>query len=412
MNTRALAAVSLVINAALLALALRSGRPGAATGEDGAAAAISAAGEVLQVKTNLTRVEVTLTNEATPFRWSDVQSDDLKAFAANLRGIGCPPETVRDIIEGEVNEWFLARRRAALEPLQRGYWNLAASGKELDEAAKPFEEAMEKLDEERESRIKESLGTNSEPKPARAQRRERLDYVSEATQKALEDVSAKFTEEDRKARTRRDGMPNLEFQAARNKLEAWRAEAIRAVMSPEEYAEYEARKSRYTRTAQSSVGFDATEQEQRTTARIYQQFEAADVRPDRKDPGAAAKKAQAAEAKRQREEAMKQALGEERYAQFQQGMQESFGEVYPIAQRYELPRSSAAQAADALKARNEALSRLRADKSMSSEDRAAREQAVDHETRAAMLQAFGERALRTYEKYHGSLTEPDKGGRP
>jgi hypothetical protein len=402
MNTRVFVAVSLLLNAALLVLALRMGRTSTATGDDSVASATSAAGEVLEVKTNLMRVEVTLTNEATPFRWSDVQSEDLRAYAANLRGIGCPPETVRDIIEGEANEWFLTRRRAALEPLQRGYWDLAASGKELDKATEPFGEAVEKLEEEREQRLKDALGEVSERKPTTS-RSQRLDYVSEATQKAMEDINAKFNLEFNSARLGKDGRPNPNFQAARDKLEAWRKEALHAVMTPEEYTEYEARKSRYARTAQSSVGFEATEEEQRTTARIYQQFEAADARLDRKDPDATAKKAQAAEAKRQREEAMKQALGEERYAQFQQGMQGDFGSIYPIAKRYELPRESAAQAADALKMRNAAISRLRADKSMSGQERAARELAVKQETRAAMLQALGERALRTYEKYHGPL---------
>jgi hypothetical protein len=331
-----------------------------------------------------------------------VQSENLKAYAANLRGIGCPPETVRDIIEGEANEWFLARRRAVLEPLQRGYWDLAAGGRELNKATEPFGEAVEKLDDEREASIIEALGGNIR-RQSSSERKTRLDYLSDAAQKALEDMTATYKRELVKLRRGPDGKPNPDARVASEKLEASWKDAIRALMTPEQFAEYELRSSRFARTAQSSVGFEATEEEQRTTARIYQQFEAADVRPDRKDPDAAVKKAQAAEAKRQRGEAMRQALGEERYAQFQQGLQGNFGSLYPIAQRYELSRESAAQAADVLKARNDALSRLRADKSMNGEDRAAREQAVNQETRAAMLPALGARALRTYEKYHGPL---------
>ena len=143
-------------------------------------------------------------------------------------------------------------------------------------------------------------------------------------------------------------------------------------------------------------------------ARIYQQFEAADAQTDRKDPDAAAKKAQAAAAKKQREGELKQTLGEERYAQFQQGMDGSFGEIYRITKRYDLPRETAAQAAETLKACGEALKRLEADKALSAQEREERTRAVNLETRAAMLGVLGERALRTYEKYQGPIVPQPK----
>src|SRR5437867_12387881 len=43
------------------------------------------------------------------FAWSEVESADFKQYMANLRGIGCPEETIRDLIVAEVNKLFAPR---------------------------------------------------------------------------------------------------------------------------------------------------------------------------------------------------------------------------------------------------------------------------------------------------------------
>ena len=45
------------------------------------------------------------------FTWNEIESRDYPAYIANLRAIGCPESTIRDIIVAEVNQLF-ARRRA------------------------------------------------------------------------------------------------------------------------------------------------------------------------------------------------------------------------------------------------------------------------------------------------------------
>src|SRR5215468_1793834 len=55
--------------------------------------------------------------------WKDIQSDDLKEMIRRLRAIGCPEETIQDIILAEVNRMF-AGRFAALWPDRgpRPFW--------------------------------------------------------------------------------------------------------------------------------------------------------------------------------------------------------------------------------------------------------------------------------------------------
>jgi hypothetical protein len=46
-----------------------------------------------------------------PLAWSDLESADYPTYIRNLRGIGCPEETIRDIITADVAALYLIRRQ-------------------------------------------------------------------------------------------------------------------------------------------------------------------------------------------------------------------------------------------------------------------------------------------------------------
>ena len=193
MNARGLAA-SVIGNVALLVVALRMGRGPA---DSPAAVAAQPAGvfEGWRVKTNLTRVEVTETNQAPSFHWRDVQSQDLKELAANLRAVGCPPETVQAILESESWERFLPRRRALLEPFQRQYWDLAAAGSNFEKASESMREALGKLKKEILGQVDGIVGSETALKKEERTRNPQLDFLSDEKQRALEKLEQKFSSE-------------------------------------------------------------------------------------------------------------------------------------------------------------------------------------------------------------------------
>jgi len=45
-----------------------------------------------------------------PFHWSQLESSDYRTYIANLRGIGCPEQTLRDIITADVGSLFALKR--------------------------------------------------------------------------------------------------------------------------------------------------------------------------------------------------------------------------------------------------------------------------------------------------------------
>jgi hypothetical protein len=54
-----------------------------------------------------------------PFNWSQVESSDYRTYIANLRSIGCPEQTIRDIITADVDSQY-APRREQLEQERAG----------------------------------------------------------------------------------------------------------------------------------------------------------------------------------------------------------------------------------------------------------------------------------------------------
>src|SRR6267142_712803 len=68
-----------------------------------------------QVVTNL----VVITNAPRLFDWRDLESGDYRQYVANLRRVGCPQKTIRDIIVADVNELYKHRFQQGFPPTNR-----------------------------------------------------------------------------------------------------------------------------------------------------------------------------------------------------------------------------------------------------------------------------------------------------
>lgn len=49
-----------------------------------------------------------------PFNWSQVESADYRTYISNLRSIGCPEQTIRDIVSADVDSNVFAARREVI----------------------------------------------------------------------------------------------------------------------------------------------------------------------------------------------------------------------------------------------------------------------------------------------------------
>jgi len=52
-----------------------------------------------------------VTPAATPFHWRQIESQDYRTYIANLRAVGCPESTIRDIVGADLHASFADRRQ-------------------------------------------------------------------------------------------------------------------------------------------------------------------------------------------------------------------------------------------------------------------------------------------------------------
>ena len=70
------------------------------------------------------------TAELKPFRWSQIEAADYPTYIANLRAIGCPEQTIHDIITADMESQYAAQRR----PLEAKLAATAIAGRVETEA--------------------------------------------------------------------------------------------------------------------------------------------------------------------------------------------------------------------------------------------------------------------------------------
>ncbi len=95
-----------------------------------------------------------------PFHWSQLESGDYRQYVANLQAIGCPQETVEDILRADVSALSTRQRAKDLEGINQRLWEMIAA---------PHREGTDKIDDqlsaprrERDRVLAQLLGPNKD----------------------------------------------------------------------------------------------------------------------------------------------------------------------------------------------------------------------------------------------------------
>ncbi len=103
------------------------------------------------------------------FTWQEVESNDYATYIKNLREIGCPDATIRDIIVADVNELYSHRRASEVVSADHQWWKSEPDIGAVQAAA----EKLKMLEAERKTLLTRLLGpgwdvtNNPMPPPAR-----------------------------------------------------------------------------------------------------------------------------------------------------------------------------------------------------------------------------------------------------
>jgi LysM repeat protein len=313
MRWRVIAVVSLGVNFALAAAWLCYA--------PGQAARIRAIA-LDQSSTNEIRTNTILRKQL--FSWRDVESPDYPTYIENLRGIGCPEQTIRDIIIADVNQLYARKRAMELTTAEQQWWRSEPDPAVVRTAA----EKARELEEERHGLLTKLLGSNWEtgdlvsiPRPSRpgvVLDGPVLGTLSADTKQAIEDVTLRsqdlmqaYLDAQRSAGKEPD-------PAEMARLRQQTRDSLAHLLSPPELEEFLLRYSEDANELRSQFGqlryFNPTPDEFRA---VFRATDALDQRiqllADANDPGSVeARKA----LENQRDNAIKMALGPERYQEY------------------------------------------------------------------------------------------------
>jgi LysM repeat protein len=386
MRWRVLFFVSLTLNAALGLLWLAAARhqtarrpsPGPAPG----AAAV--------VKTN-----VVIRRQF--FSWAEVESPDYSTFIANLRDIQCPEQTIRDIIIADVNALFARKLATEVVSAEQQWWRSTPDPAVVRAAA----EKARALDQERRALLTRLLGPSWEsgdlanlPRPSRpgiVLDGPVLGALPAETKQAVQDISARAQERLQAyldAQRQRGEKPDpVELARLRQQTR----DELTRTLAPLQLEEYLLRYSQDASDLRALLGqlryFDTTPDEFRrlfrATDAIDQQLQLleGDI-----DPNTVA---QRNALEQQRDNAIKLALGPERYDQYVLLQDPVYRAAFAEAQRAGDPASAQTLYQINL-ATAQQQNTIRAKTNLSAAQRAVESKRAELEQAKAVAQALGQ----------------------
>ncbi len=257
------------------------------------------------------------------FSWSELESSDYPTYISNLRDIGCPEQTIRDIIIADVNALFARRRSSELVTSQQQWWR-SQPDLALDRVAAA---KLQALDIERRAMLTRLMGTNWDagvmaglPRPALQGVMldgPLLGTLPDETKQAIQDISARSQErlQGYINEQTKNGKPLDPVDLA--KLRNQTRDELARVLSPTQLEEFLLRYSQNAAGLRSELGqleyFNASPDEFRTMFRATDNIDQQIAALSGSD-SATVQQRQSLED--QRESAIKAALGPKRYAEY------------------------------------------------------------------------------------------------
>lgn len=390
-----LAANVLLLGAALL-LAVAEARPGAEAGISRFLThrVLRLPPRSAPAATNPPAVVVVKFNEG--FRWSQLESEDYRAYIANLRGIGCPETTVRDLVVADVNNLFAARVKALVDGVTGRFWELTARATDFEQLVEEKQRQLHDLREER-AALFEALFGETNPlaaeedlgiATARRANWERLaDFLPPEKRSQFADAKAAL-ESQWETFLQSPNLTEAHRTAKREELAAACERTLQALLTPDELAELRLRESSAAGLRHRLFGVELSEAETHLAVQIEAEKNAA--RSEKRKPDAAS------------EASLKELLGPERYAAYQRARDDRYKWFYRVAERLELPASSAIEAFEIRRTAEQAMQRLQSDKSIRPEDRNFALQSLGAETQASLTAKLGAPGFAAYQRVDGA----------
>ena len=334
-----------------------------------------------------------------PINWESVESPNYLTYIENLRSIGCPEDTIRDIITADVNKLYEQRWKEAKTELGSSkfeYWkNTAMMGGMSSEHRERYKE----IDNERRATLKTLLG--KEPPRTIADLAAMFNpmetmfgFLPESKQSALMELQQQMSERMMEAAEEGGNLEPEDYQRIQKEQE----KAIAQLLTPSEQLEYNLRMSNSAHALRAELsGFDVTESEFRDMFALRKEFDdqyGTYGPAEGQDPQEWSQNRSASE--QELKSAYKEVLGDDRYREYQHEQTLRGSSLRNIAKEFDIPREDIYQVYDATDAAQEAAQVIRGNSELSQAQQQAALDQIRLETEAQVANIIGEDAAQSY----------------
>jgi len=236
-------------------------------------------------KSNLDRTKVAerAVREVEPFHWSQIEAQDYQTYIENLRRIGCPEETIQDLVKRDLDQHYDQLKATALNKgtTRNDYW---ATGhpNALSQPSINTRSELAQLDQEKSAVLKDLFGVeglaeiNRSSPYARAKSKAKtgyaMDFIPDETMAELNSMEQEFGSKLLKKMA--SGTSDAQDRSEIRMLREARENQIASMLTPEQKLEYDLRKSPTAANLRLQLdGFDPSEDEFRNIFQIQKKFE-------------------------------------------------------------------------------------------------------------------------------------------
>ena len=354
----------------------------------------AASGQVLGQAAPVERV----VREVEPFHWSQVESDDYQTYVENLRRIGCPEETIRDLVKQDLDKAYDQRKADILNkaPARNDFWKTGHPNK-LSQPSGATRSKMAQLDQEKNQVLGDLFGRDgvaaiNRPTPlARARSQAKsgyaMDFIPEETKAELNNLEQEFGSE--LLRKMAQGASDAQDMAEIRQLRQDRDQSIATILTPEQKMEYDLRKSPTAANMRLQMdGFDPSEDEFRDIFSARKAFddEYGTV------PGSTISQADAEVrqfAEREMNEQIRSSLGDDRYQDYMRQTDYDYKSIHKITERQGLGENISAQVYEMKGSAEELAREIRMNNGLSIEERQMQLREIQNETARGIESMLG-----------------------
>lgn len=356
------------------------------------------------LKNNITKKPTLSSTEkisTTNFHWRQIESEDYRKYIANMRGIGCPEETIRDVIIADVNRLYSARQAELLNEnrARKTWWQPNKSSSVQSRTAS--QQLVRDLEKEKRALVHELLGIDLDEESenyalAPIETSWKLDSIPAEKREAVRTHLQKFDTLQKsllgEADTNEDAPDWQTLREAYQKREA----ELTKLLSPAELEDFQLRNDEVAETLRHHLAaFHPTEQEFRDLFRNLKKHQDEFAYTNPNDEQSAQQNRAGLD---QVNEQIKTQLGEQRYAEYQRAQGYEFQNLYWLTQQYDLPEESAIKIFEANKSARQRLEKLQSNVSLNEEQKAAGLRQLQEELQATIKNSLSDSAFRYFQR--------------